>query len=99
MRGDPTGWRALAVDGAPGLAGVWMQDANSTFLVGAHGFTMHTDNMTRHRPAAPDTPDATQRGVVLVRGATSARFALDGRPYTATGRVRPTLGAGVGGAQ
>ncbi len=99
-----------------------MQDANSTFIVGAWGFTMHTNNITSYKPTTPETQaglhavasnaslvlavggelstaNATQRAVLLARGETATRFVFDGRAYEATGDVRPTLGAGVGGAQ
>lgn len=123
VRGDATGWRTLSDFGAlPGLAGVWMQDANSTFIVGAYGFTMHTNNVTSYSPSSPETPaglhavagnaslvlavggelataNPTQRAVVLARGEASTHFVFDGQRYEATDNVRPTLGAGVGGAQ
>jgi hypothetical protein len=122
LRGDASGWASRDLGVVPGLAGVWMQDANSIFLVGAYGFTMHTNTISSYAPSTPETPaglhavagnaslvlavggelataDATQRAVVLARGEVSARFVFDGRPYEATGRVRPTLGAGVGGSQ
>lgn len=123
LRGDASGWRAPpGFEGLPGLAGVSMQDANSTFLVGAYGFTMHTNNVTTYRPTTPSTPaglhavgtnaslavavggeldtaTVAQRAVVLVRGEAGTRFTFDGRAYEASGTVRPTLGAGVGGSQ
>ena len=39
-----------------------------------------------------DVPNATQRGVILVRGDTSPTFTFDGMSYTASGSLRTSLG-------
>ena len=51
LRGDATGWRAIdGLGELPGLAGVFAQDANSAFIVGAYGFTLHTNTVSFYRP-------------------------------------------------
>jgi len=83
LRGESTGWTVRTdLDDPPGLAGVWMQDANSIFAVGAYGFTMHTNTVSDYIPGS----SATQAALHAVAGNATLVLAVGGE----LGRADPS---------